>query len=758
MLLYLALFLQSGPVTATDSLVHRNGRVPRAVTAVRTAEPPRIDARLDDPAWAGAPVERGFRRDVPSDGNPASQETEVRVVYDGDAMYIGARLHDDRPDLIVRRLNRRDSFSSFVDAFFVQIDSYHDHRTAFTFGVTVAGERRDVLTSEDGGGFDAGWDPVWDVAVAVDSAGWVAEMRIPFSQLRFPTADGHAWGIQFRRDIVRAGEAVDWQWSPRAEAGAASKFGHLLGLENIPAPKRLEFLPYVSSQARLTEGIAPGNPFDDGSVASATGGLDAKYGITSDLTLNATINPDFGQVEADPSVLNLTAFETFFEERRPFFVEGANFFDFQGSFGLDRFFYTRRIGRAPTASALGTAPYVDEPAATSILGAAKFSGRAGGWSIGALDAVTGREYARVADQTGGPVRRTAIEPLTNFGVVRLRRAADDGGSGVGIALTNVTRSLDSLDFPFLRRSATVAAADFFHLMRQNRYRVSGYLGVSRVGGSGGALAATQASSARYYQRPDQDYAPFDPTRTSLGGYSGQVLFEKIGGDLTFAAGANVVSPGFELNDAGFQLDADRIRGSVLVNRNWRQPGKLFQDGFAGVRVSRTVNFGGQGPGVAVVGNGGVTLHDLSSIFLIGQYTFTGLDDRATRGGPLIEAPGRLDLNAQYYSDQRQPVYGSLGLAWTRARRGSSSFSISPGLTFKPTGAASLSVSANYLKDRASRFFLGEFPDPTATETFGNRYLFAPLTQTVLGLSSRIEFFFSPDLSLQVYAQPFFATA
>jgi hypothetical protein len=429
MLLFaLALFqVAAPPGPAEEALRHRNGRVPRSITAVRTDAAPRIDGRLDDEIWSRIPPESGFRRDVPGDGKPATQRTEVRIAYDDDAIYLGVRLHDDRPDLVSRRLNRRDSFGQFNDVFFVLIDSYHDHRTQFVFGVTPAGERRDGVASGDGlAQFDVGWDPVWEARTSIDSLGWVAEFRLPFSQLRFSPAERQVWGIQFRRDIIRSGEAVDWEWSPRTEPGAVSKYGHLLGLDGIRSPRRLELLPYASSQARLTQGLPAGHPFDDGSVTSAEGGLDLKYGLTSDLTLSASINPDFGQVEADPSVVNLTAFETFFEERRPLFVEGSDIFAFGAAQSATRFFYSRRIGRAPTQSALGTAPFVDEPITSSILGAVKLSGRTGsGWSIGALNAVTGREFARVTDVPAGQVRTVGVEPLSNYSVLRLRK---DGGN------------------------------------------------------------------------------------------------------------------------------------------------------------------------------------------------------------------------------------------------------------------------------------------------------------------------------------------
>lgn len=764
MLLPLAVLLQtqSHAVMPRPELMHANGRVPRAAVAVRTLTPPRIDGKLDDAAWLNAAPESGFRRDVPSDGKPAAQDAEVRVLYDQDALYVAARLYDDRPDLISRRLNRRDSFSSFNDIFFVILDPHHDHQTQVVFGVTAAGERRDGISTGDGqSGLDIGWDPVWEAATSIDSLGWVAEMRIPFSQLRFSSAANQVWGIQFRRDNVRAGEAVDWEWSPATEPGVVSKYGHLLGLADIPAPKRIELLPYVSSQARLTQGIPAGNPFDDGSVTSATAGLDLKYGISSAFTLNATINPDFGQVEADPSVVNLTAFETFFEERRPFFVEGANLFSFSGTFGSDRFFYSRRVGRAPSLSALGRAPYVDQPTSTTILGAAKLSGRtSSGWSIGLLNAVTRAEYARTAELSapGAPIGRIPIEPLSNYTVARVRRDLNRGASGYGFILTGVQRDADSVAFDGLRSSAVVGGADFFHRWSRNTFQLSGNLGASRVAGSAAAIAATQLASARYFQRPDQDYITFDPTRTSLSGYTAQLQFDKLGGDWTYSVGANVSSPGFEINDAGFQTEADRIRLALLVNRNWLRPTRLARRASLGFRVTDQMNFGGHGPGPSLDAFGSLTTHSLSSLNFNAGYQLPGLDDRATRGGPLIRSPGTLAISGGYNLDSRKPVSGGLSLRATAADDGTDSFTASLRTVIQTRRGHSVTVAPTYTRQGYRAFYTAGYADPTASATFGRRYVFAPLEQQGLGIQTRLEFYFTPALSLQLYAEPFVASA
>jgi len=759
MLFALGLLFQISSPPVDSSLVHRSGLMPRSMTAIRTEAPPTIDGRLDDPIWSRITPEKGFRRDVPSDGNPASQDTEVRIAYDQNAIYIGARLHDDRPETISRRLNRRDSFNAFNDVFFVLLDSYHDHRTTFVFGVTAAGERRDAITTNDGNGaFDQGYDPVWAAATTIDSIGWVAEMRIPFSQLRFSGAATQIWGIQLRRDNVRAGEAVDWQWSSKTEPGQASKFGHLLGLANIPAPKRLEFLPYASSQAQFAQGVAPGNPFNDGSTGSFTGGLDAKYGVTSDLTLNATINPDFGQVEADPSVVNLTAFESFFEERRPFFVEGSNIFGFNTGFGRDRLFYSRRIGRSPGQSALGMAAFVDQPGSSSILGALKLSGRTkSGWSVGVLDAVTGREEARIANP-GGPVSTVPVEPGANYGVIRIKRDLAGGSSGYGLMGTAVNRAGTAAEFPSLTRSAYVGGADFFHRWKKNSHQLSGSLLASRIAGPAQAIAGTQLASARYFQRPDQDYVSFDPSATTMAGANGQVLFEELSGGWTYQAGASFSSPGFELNDAGFQQEADRIRVAGVLARQWVRPGKLGRSGSVSVSGNQQYNFGGVrlAPQLALAAT--LSRHNFQTIYLNFDYRPTGLNDRTTRGGPLVRAPGNFQSSLHYVTDSRKTVSATFGTTIGIDDDRSSNTSVFAQVNVQNQGRITFQITPSYQRSRYKSFYLGQYADPTATATFGNRYLFAPLDQDVLGISTRLNYYFTPSLSLQLYAQPFVATA
>jgi Domain of unknown function (DUF5916) len=743
--------------TARPELRHRDGRIPPAVTAAYSPEAPAVDGSLDDPVWRLAQPVTGFRRDVPSDGRPASDRTVVRLLYDRNALYIGARLYS-RPRDVSERLSRRDSFGVINDAFFVLIDSYHDHRTAFVFGVTPAGERRDMTSSSDGSSRDESWDPVWEAKTQVDSLGWTAEMRIPFSQLRFPPGRAQVWGIQFRRDIRHSGEAVDWAWTPRTEPGQASKFGHLLGLRNIPAPRHLEVLPYTVSQARFTQNADPRSPFDDGSVASLSGGLDLKYGLTSDLTLDATINPDFGQVEADPSVVNLSAFETRFDERRPFFVEGSGIMDFGVRDGGVNFYYSRRIGRAPQHSASDLATYVDQPTATSILGAAKLSGRTrSGWSIGAVGALTGQEFARLANADGTPLPRVAVEPRTGYGVFRLRRDLRNGGSGVGLLATVVERDLSNPAFRDLRSGGLTGGVDFFHRFAQNGYEIRGGVGFATVTGDTAAIDALQLASTRYYQRPDQSYLRYDPTRTRLTGLAGELNVSKISGDWLFSLNNNFVTPGLELNDVGFQTDADRASVFARVSRRWVRPGPIFRNFDVSLNSFHRFNFGGTNLRRTIEASGGGQLRNFWGVHVNVQRAFAASDDRATRGGPLLRAPGSWEVGSYLRSDGRRAVSGGFGARYDRGDDGRWSVRVGPDLVFRSNGAVSLSLSPSFRRSHETAFYVTQSADPTATATLGGRYLFAQLDQNTLSLTTRLNVVLTPSLSVQLYAQPFVAT-
>ncbi|MDO8665596.1 MAG: DUF5916 domain-containing protein, partial [Gemmatimonadales bacterium] len=494
----------------TGSMRHTNGRTPAVATASRLRGGAiHLDGRFDEPAWAEAEPITAFTQTVPHEGDPATERTEVRIVYDDDAIYVAARMFDSDPHGVRTQLARRDAFTE-ADKFDVAFDSYHDHNSSFVFGVNPSGVKTDRLIGQDGFSSDEGWDPVWEVATSQDSLGWTAEMRIPLSQLRFSQAETQVWGVNIIRHIQRKAEDVVFSWSRQDERGFASFFGHLFGLSHLPQPRRLEVLPYSTAREERIDPGTAGNPFNVGSRRIASAGLDLKYGLTSNLTLDATINPDFGQVEADPAFVNLSAFEQFLRERRPFFIEGADIFRFGGQ----QYFYSRRIGREPQAFADNRGGYADQPQRSTILAAAKLSGRtAGGWSVGLLEAATAREFATV--DSAGTRFQDEVEPFTNYLVARGKRDFTGGSNQIGFIATAVNRSIGNPRLAFLRGAAYAGGFDFGHRFDHNRYNLTGSFGFTRISGDTLAIQLAQRSSARYYQRPDADYVEYDSTRTSL---------------------------------------------------------------------------------------------------------------------------------------------------------------------------------------------------------------------------------------------------
>jgi hypothetical protein len=764
-ILTLAVLFQLAPQgTAPDSIAenlgHINGRVPPTLSAGVSERGPVLDGRLDDATWMTPSAAREFTQVLPDDGTEPTEPTVVRVVYTREALYIGARLSDSDVSRIVGRLGRRDSYTS-SDMFWVDIDSYHDHRTAFRFGVNPAGVRSDEIATNDDEHGDDSWDPVWDVATRVDSLGWVAEIRIPFSQLRFPGGDEHVWGINFTRLIFRKNEYVRWSWVPNTEQGFASHFGHLVELRDIPAPRRLELLPYVVATSDFTQGAVAANPFDDGSVQDVSGGLDLRYGVTSNLTLNATINPDFGQVEADPAVVNLSAFETFFGERRPFFVEGANIFQFGAGgggfiFGAPQLFYSRRVGRAPSRWVEEPGGYADNPTATSILGAAKLSGQTGGWSVGLLEALTGRETARVQRQDGSGASEP-VEPLTNYAVLSVRKDFRGGATGLGVVATGVNRDLDDQVFDALRSSAYSAGLDFFHRFAGNRFQITGSLSSSHVRGSPTAITLAQRSSARYFQRPDQDYVSIDTAETALTGWAGSLQAGKVSGNWIYGTDLYAYSPEFEVNDAGFERESDRIFHGVRLTRRWLSPGRLFRSFRVQATWAQEFNFGGTAQfRAAYAGLGGTFLNYWE--FDVGfNYNFAAQSDRATRGGPLMESPRSWSMNGFVGTNFRKPVSAAVFGSYARNRYGGWGVDIETEVNLRPTGALNLSLQPSYSKRHSMGFYVTQRQDPAATATFGGRYLFSELLQDGVDLTIRMDLAVTPNLSIQLWAQPFLAT-
>lgn len=747
-------FLIPVPLRAQDPTAERpvavvaHADAPTA-TALGINEPVRIDGRLDEEAWSRAEAVTDFTQIDPEEGRPASERTEVRFLFDDEALYVGARLYDSQP--ITTRLARRDQWA-VSDWLTVIFDSFHDHRTAYGFEVNPSGVRRDQSRSSTGGEDDS-WDPVWQVATMIDEEGWSAEMRIPFSQLRFNPVTAQIWGLQIERQIARRSEFAVFSFTPRSEAGGIQRFGHLHGLSELRTGKRLEALPYVVGRGESVE--RSGNPFRPNQEASVSGGLDLKYRLTSDLTVDASFNPDFGQVEVDPAQVNLSAIETFFQERRPFFVEGADIFRF-GSGGGNNVFYSRRIGRTPQLPAPGVADVAD---AARILGAVKLSGRTtNGWSVGLLNASTERVQTRYLDSSGGTDLFVA-EPFTNYMVSRLRRDYRAGQSALGGMFTAVNRDLHGeVAQQRLHSAAYTGGMDFRHQWAAQTWTLNGFVSGSHVRGSEAALLRTQRLPWRYWQRPDADHLEIRPDATSLTGMSAEANLAYRRGRHWRANGLiGTTSPGYELNDLGFQSRGDRIDTSVGGTYVENRPGNFFRQYNVSSTVRQEWNYAGDLVQRTIFINSGGQRKNYWNHQLNFGATLPSMDDRLTRGGPIAARPWNWRVFTGTGTDFRKPITAFVGAYSQWGEGGSWNQQVFTEFAAKPSPTWNVSFGPSLNRSFSLAQFRGSVADETAVETFGRRYLFSEIHQTALSLDTRLNVTLTPDLSLQVFAQPFIAS-
>ncbi|HEX8242718.1 MAG TPA: DUF5916 domain-containing protein, partial [Longimicrobium sp.] len=720
-------------------------RVVRTTQAARLTGTIHPDGKLDEPAWATAPVTGDFTQSWPRTGSPATDRTEVRVLYDDDALYVGVRAFDAHPDSVTSQLARRDATGIYSDWIHLVVDSYHDRRSGFRFSVNPRGVMKDVLHSNDTNE-DLNWDAVWEVGTAVDSLGWTAEYRIPFSQIRFgpvPRGTPRTWGLQVQRDVARRNERDSWSPWTQNDGAYISRAGELTGIVDVPMPHRLEVMPYASTRLTRDPGIGRGgDPFFSHNEVGVSVGADVKAGLPGGLTLTGTINPDFGQVEVDPAVVNLSAFETFFPEKRPFFVEGADVFRFGQvrvgpAYGFQQFFYSRRIGGAPHGFV--DAPFVDVPDQTTIVGAAKVSGKTGPWTLGVLEALTAQERARF-DDGAGLRGRAVVEPWTNFLVGRVRRDVGTAGNTVvGAMVTSTNRALDdSVMATLLRSRANLAGVDFEHLWGKNRaWVVSGYAAGSSIAGRSGVIAAAQRSSARYFQRPDADYLDYDPTRTSLNGYMAELGLQK-NGTFNGSIDLKTVSPGFEINDLGFQGRTDYRSATVGVGYNAIREGKHFRNWNVSAGYNNAWNYGGNYIWSSFFWSGGATLKNFWSGGMYGEFDPGVADDRLTRGGPLARTPTTWSLGTYGNSDTRKRIATDWNFGVGGDRAGGRNWSAYVDFVYRPSPSVRVAVAPSVSWLLTTQQYVRRVDGAGFTPTFGSRYVFADLRQTTFAADTRVD--------------------
>lgn len=757
------------PVFLTISISHANtsnNTSTKQLPAVRVQEKIVIDGRLTEDIWK-RPGFTGLVQQEPSQGSPPSQKSEVWFAYDDEAFYFAAKYYDNNPDSIVARLVRRDFiWGDPSDGCVLYLDSYRDKRNGYFFYVSAAGTLADGLIENDAKQpNDLSWDAVWEGVPYIDKDGYSVEMKIPYSQLRFKEGDNQQWGINVERYISRRNETDMIAYTPRNENGFASRFPDLVGIEGITPSARFETLPYITGKAEYI-GNNPNDPFNPGQKYLPGFGLDIRAGLGSSLTLNGTINPDFGQVELDPAIVNLSDVEFSFQEKRPFFTEGVNIYRF-GNGGTNNnvsfnwpgvnIFYSRRIGRAPQGS-LPNFDFADIPSGTHILGAAKVSGRIlGEWKIGTIHALTRREYADIDYQ--GIRSSVEIEPLTYYGVLRTQRDFNDGEQGIGILSTFTNRFFKDNNLMYnVNKDAFVTGVDGWTFLDRDRtYVLTSWIGLSRVSGDKDRMISLQRSSGHYFQRPDVDYLGVDTNATSMTGYAGRFMLNKNRGQFSFNASVGFLSPKFEVNDLGFGSYSDLINGHFFMTYRWTEPTSVYQ--WAGINAATYVNydFGGNKTTHGYFIGSYITLRDIyyggNINMTYNPYTF---NSRRTRGGPLTLNPISRTFNLNLFTDNREWWVLNVGGSLRNSDEVNSKY-LYTYLEFKVSSTLTVSVGPELYKDNYKAQWVTSFADETADDTYGRRYVFANMDQTTFAAEIRADWILSPKLSFQVYLQPLIAS-
>ncbi len=732
------------------ALVAMHGRAQTA-QAVRVQVAPRIDGRLNESVWATAPMIGNFAQKEPNEGQPSPDQTEVRFVYDEDALYVGARMYAAKPADIRTIVTRRDEIdiSEFIG---VSLDTYRDRRTAYSFAVTPAGVRGDFFHSNDDDDGDDGFNPVWEASAIVDSLGWTAEMRIPFNQLRFSPRDVQEWGLNVVRKIPSRNEEDFWRLIRRDENGWASRMGALTGIRGIRPSRRVEALPYVAANSRLAAVSNPANPFEHRTQSTARVGGDLKAGLGPNLTLDVTLNPDFGQVEADPAVVNLSAYEVFFDERRPFFTEGASLLDRR------HLFYSRRIGAQPPGNA--GADFAEERANSTILGAAKLSGRLPSkLSVAALGAVTDREVVRTYDATSALFDHAEVAPRTAYAAASAQQEFGRDASTIGGMVTFVQRDVDAGTplADLLARTALSGILDGRFRWARGMYDVNFWTAYTNVRGDSASILRQQRSSRRYWQRPDADYVNVDPTRRSLSGAYVGIGHSKVSGrhwlwDVDYF----FLTPGFEPNDMGASGAVDNRY--ALARLQWRenQPSRAYRAYRVGIEEQREWSWDWlqreRGPRFFW----DVTLPNYWELYGDAYRNAPAFSDRLTRGGPVMGTPAQTGIQIEMQSREGARHRFDVDYRAERDDNGGFSNSLELGFGLRPNDRLSISFDPEWRRERDARQYIATFPNGRAA-TFGSRYVFAAVDLHEVSGRLRVNYTFTPNLTLETYAQPFAAS-
>ena len=730
----------------------------QAIQAYRISESIIIDGELNENIYSTPAITEFIQRD-PDEGKPSSEKTEVWVFYDESSIYFSGRFSDSNPDSIDVTLMRRDNFVE-SDWFWIYLDPYNDNRSGFYFSVNPGGSICDgTLFNDDG--MDDSWDGIWQNKTTIDENGWNVEVRIPYTQLRFKESEEMTWGINLNRDIKRKHEMSFYVMVPRNESGTVSKFADLEGLKGIKPKQRFELLPYFVQKAQYLV-HNPNDPFYKSNQYTTSIGADVKFSLGSNLNVDATINPDFGQVEVDPAIINLSEFETFYNEKRPFFIEGGNIFSFGygGSnnnwgfnFGVPELIYTRRIGRAPQGRVTKEG-YVDYPNETRILGAAKLTGKIDeSWSMGVLSSITERTFASIRTD-GGITVNEEVEPLTHYGILRTQKEFNSGKQAIGVIFTSVNRDLnDNIKNLLSNQAYTFGSDGWTFLDDDETYVITGSVIGSYTSGTKEYLTRLQEQPYRYMQRPDKTYMPIDTNRTSIAGYFARVALNKQKGNFYVNAALGIISPGFEYNDLGSQWFADRINGHIVTGYRWFDPDEIFRRKSIYLAYNRTSDFEDNIERSGFYLTSSIQFLNYWGINMNGSTNFESVSKSLTRGGPKLNIPANYSLNISAYTDSRGKIIVSPGIGYWRNEIGSNEFYSELEIEWKPSSQISLTFGPEYSTNYTSFQWVWNQSDQFASGTYNTRYVFADLNQKTLSADIRLNWIFTPTLSVQLYIQP-----
>jgi hypothetical protein len=714
--------------------------------------PPVIDGKLDDACWKNeGNWSQNFLQNTPMERAQPTYPTRIKILYDNKNIYFAICAWDKEPDKINRFVGNRDE-NGVGDLISIAFDPYHDYRAAPEFNINAGGNKTDLIVT-DNLSINLNWNAVWEGKTAVTDSSWSAEFRIPFNQLRYNQTDSNmVWGLHVRRIVRRIQETDQWSLIPRKNSGHVYSFGTLVGLKGVQKPRLVEFLPYFAGKA-TAEPVIPGSPYSKNMRLNGNAGIDSKIGV-GDFTMDITINPDFGQIEADPSVMNLTALETFYDEKRPFFLEGKHIFDFSADNNL--MFYSRRIGHIPSYSppADNINSFLNKPELTNILNAVKLTGTTrNGFSVGILQSTTQQERAKFTED--GLETHPVVEPLTNFLIGRIQKTADNGNTQLGIMFTSTNRFINNTQLDFLNRNAFTSGIDFLHYTKDREYFLDFRGMVSHVNGKEEAIVALQRNALHYYQRPDAaGYLGVDSTLRSLTGTGGYLNAGRQGNKrFIFSEKVSWWSPGFDLNDMGYLLMADLVENQTKLGIRQTEPKRLVRNYTLTMGQKNSWNFGGLS-----------TYNDLSVQFstqftnrmdlsVIESYVFSEFNTRLLRGGPAFRLSPYWKNTIQFNTNKSKRVIFTLNNNSTLSSDGISRlYSIQPVLSFRLGNHIYIGSDFKYSNNADNFIYVAQKMSENEM-----RYIMGRIRQQTYSFTLRFNYNITPDISLQYYGSPFISS-